>query len=308
MIELTIFSNIFDKATTKHMTLDGWDAYRILLTRLSEKKGYKPKKGEFTKKASPLISPAIYAPNTTRKNENVTAWAGWACLDVDDYEGSFEDIIRGFGESEFVCYSTASSTKEHPKFRLVFPLTRWVKSDEIKHFWHALNKEYLDLGDAQTKDLSRMYYVPAKYPKAYNFIFERKGPFVDPDVLMDKHAYVQKSNNFFDNLPPALQTEIIEQRKAKLTNTSVTWTSYKNCPFVNQQHILEYKMLRAGWYHKMYIIMTSIAANAIKSGYPITQSEIGALCREIDMETGGWYKDRNLEMEASRAIEFVYRS
>ena len=38
-------------------------------------------------------------------------------------------------------------------------------------FWYALNKELGDIGDPQTKDLSRMYYVPGKYEGAYNFIF-----------------------------------------------------------------------------------------------------------------------------------------
>jgi hypothetical protein len=309
MVSLTIFKNIFDRKVDKRMDLADWSALKTLLYALSQKKGYKPKKGEKpSKKDAPLISPAVYKDFTSRKNEHVTHWAGWACLDVDDYEGDFSEIINKFGSSEFLCYSTSSSTEEHPKFRLVFPLTRWVEATEIKHLWYALNKEYLDLGDAQTKDFSRMYYVPAKYPKAFNFIFERSGDFINPDELMSKHPYVQKSNDFFDNLPPALQQQIIEDRKARLTNTNITWTSYKDCPFVNRTLIMEYKTLTAGWYHKMYTIMSSIAGKAIKAGYPITPTEIGQLCRELDMETGNWYKGRNLEMEAARAIEFVYRS
>ena len=66
---------------------------------------------------------------------------------------------RHYEQYRYFCYSTASSSLTNPKFRLVFPLTQWVNKEDIKHFWFALNKEIGDIADAQTKDLSRMYYV-----------------------------------------------------------------------------------------------------------------------------------------------------
>ena len=82
-----------------------------------------------------------------------------------------EELMIRFSSHYFVCYSTASSTQEQPKFRLIFPLTDEITSDNIPKFWHALNNELGDLADRQTKDLSRMYYVPGKYEGANNFIF-----------------------------------------------------------------------------------------------------------------------------------------
>lgn len=64
----------------------------------------------------------------------------------------------------------------------------------------------------------------------------------------------------------------------------------------------------SGWYHTMYRIMVSIAANAIRKQYPITPHEIATLCKDLDNDTGQWYDNRPLEKEAERAIEFVYRS
>jgi hypothetical protein len=58
----------------------------------------------------------------------------------------------------------------------------------------------------------------------------------------------------------------------------------------------------------MYQIMVAIAGNAIKKEYPITADEIASLCRELDMETGNWYKSRPLDKEADRALEYVYRN
>ena len=123
------------------------------------------------KKSAPLISPAIYHKDTTRANDNVIGWAGWCAVDIDEH--NFDDdikkeLIKHYGKWNYICYSTASSTKEHPKFRLVFPLSKDVSKDKIKHFWYALNKELGDVGDPQTKDLSRMYYVPG--PVSYTHL------------------------------------------------------------------------------------------------------------------------------------------
>ena len=63
-------------------------------------------------------------------------------------------LIDRFGHWDFVCYSTASSAVDRPKFRLVFNLVETVHRDRIPHFWYALNTEIGDIGDAQTKDLS----------------------------------------------------------------------------------------------------------------------------------------------------------
>ena len=78
-----------------------------------------------------------------------------------------------------------------------------------------------------TKDLSRMYYVPAKYKDAFNFIFSQDGKVMDPNYLMDKHPYVVPNENFFDRLPEAIKKGLIEHRKGKLNNTNITWSNYK---------------------------------------------------------------------------------
>ena len=67
------------------MDFDSWDEFESLLFSLSKEVKYKPKKGEYLNdKHAPLISPAIYEKGTTRANRNVTAWAGWAALDIDE--------------------------------------------------------------------------------------------------------------------------------------------------------------------------------------------------------------------------------
>jgi hypothetical protein len=303
-ISLTLFNSIYDNKTDKSMNLSDWQQFEKLLYDLSSIK-------KESKKDAQLISPATYQPNTTRANANVINWAGWAAVDVDDhvFEGNLKnELYARYGNLYYICYSTASSTDDHPKFRLVFPLKSSIRRDKIKKFWFALNTELGSIGDRQTKDLSRMYYIPAQYAGANNFIFTNSGVWIDPDALMDKHPLPEKQGStFFERLPEEMQKTIIQHRKDQMENRSIKWTSYHDCPFINKNLIAEYKATSGtGWYHLMYRIMVSIAGNAVKREYPITVSEIVQLCKELDIETGQWYDNRPLDKEAERAIEFVY--
>ena len=306
-ISATLFSSVFDNKTDKRVDVSNFESFERILYKLSER--------ELTsKKDADLISPAIYNTGTTRANKNVVEWGGWCAVDVDDFEfeGNLDDAINARTRNwHYVCYSTASSTSTVPKFRLVFPLQSRIPADKISAFNYALSHALGGISDEQTKDLARMYYIPATYFNAHNFIFSRDGDFIDPNALMKEFPYVQKSSssNFIDRLPEELQKQIVEHRKGKLNNTNVVWSSYRDCPFFPRHLEAEYRTIsNTGWYHKMYQIMVAVAGNAIKKQYPITSTEIAKLCQELDMETGNWYANRPLDKEADRALEYVYKN
>ena len=301
MYSLTIFDNAFDNTTHKRMDFPDWESFSRLLVNLSKV----PRK---SKKEAQLISPAVYEVGTTRANRNVVDWGHWACVDVDDYEGSIDDILTRFNTTNTIVYSTASSTPEQPKFRVVFNLDRRVDVEELRHFWFALNKHIGDLGDAQTKDSSRMYYVPGAYKGSNSFFHVTTGSPLVVDRLLRDHPYsVPTGNSFLDKLPEEMKEKVIEHRKSSMDRSDITWTGPYDCPFVPNKMIMEYKSIAGeGWYRYLFKIMTATACNAIKAKYPITAKEIAMLCRQIDQETGGWYDNRPLEREASSAISFAY--
>lgn len=306
MLGLTIFKNIYDNKTNKKLKFESVMHFEKFLFKAAQTK-YKEKSDAV------LMNPASFEDNTTRRNDNVIEWQGWAAVDIDDhvFEGDLKSELENkYGKYRYVCYSTASSTKEHPKFRLVFPLKHNVPANKIKHFWYALNKELGDIGDPQTKDLSRMYYVPGTYTGANNFIFANLGDIMDPSTVMLSWPYVERStNNFMENLPPAIREQLINYKKDQMTNTSISWNSYRDCPFVNKKLVSEYKTISdTGWYRHMYRIMVSTAMNALKQKYPITSDEIAIMCQQLDSETGNWYKNRPLKREAEGAIKFAYEN
>lgn len=300
---------VYDNKTHRRMDFESWDKFERFLYKLSER----PLNG---KQNAELVSPAIFKPDTPRRNVNVTAWAGWAAVDVDDVEinGELNAFVSQLaGSWRYVCYSTASSKRDKPKFRLIFDLDRSVPAAEIKHFWFALQSHLDERGDKQCKDLCRMYYIPAQYAEAYNFIFSGGTDPISVDELLAKYPYVddKKAQSFLDRLPDAWKEQIIEHRKSALDDTTYKWSSYKDCPFVNKKLIDEWNAIAnvdgTGRYRMIYKIMIAIAMNAVKKSYPLTAFELVELIRQLDSDTSNKYQSRALEIEANNALEYAYK-
>jgi hypothetical protein len=307
---VTFFHNLYDNKTSKRIDFENFDRFSKFLYKLSNR----PLMG---KKDAELMSPAVYHNESTRSNKGVLGWAGWAAVDIDDWknDGSLKDKIDSkLRDWKYVCYSTASSKIDHPKFRLVFELSRFLVGEEIRHFWFALQSVLDDAGDKQCKDLSRMYYIPATYLNASNFFFGRPGDPVDIDALLQEFPYDERktSRNFMDRLPDEMQRKLIQYRMDSMGSTSYSWNTYLDCPFVNKRLISDYRAIaytdNSGRYAMIYKIMASISVSAIKKEYPISSNEIVDLVRQLDRDTSNRYEDRSLQVEADRALEYAYRN
>jgi len=301
MYSLTIFKSPFDNKTHRRADFPDWDSFCDTLEHLS--------KQPLDKKTDAyLISPCVYEEGTTRSNNNVVEWGKWAAVDIDSYEGTIDEIIDCFPDNNYVIYSTASSTPEKIKLRVVFDLDRRVARDEIKQFWYALNKSIGEIADAQTKDMSRMYYIPADYQGANNFFIRGTGAPLSVGKLKIIYPYVEKTgNSFLDRMSPEMRKQVLEYRKSSLTNTDYSWSGYRDCPFFPNKMAEKYKSVSEdGWYSQMYAIMIAVACNAVKKKYPITQDQIAVMCTELDQETGNWYENRPLSREAGGALEWAY--
>jgi len=301
---------VYDNKTHRRMDFGDWNKFTNFLKQLSER----PLNG---KQDAELISPAVFKDDSPRRNANVLAWAGWAAVDVDDHEitGDLEhELVQRYGVWDYVCYSTASSTNDHPKFRLIFRLDAAIPGDQIKHFWYALNSELDSIGDKQTKDLARMYYIPANYAAANNFFYVNKGQAIDVNYLLARWPYDERkdSKNFMDRLPDAWREQIMEYRKGRLDNTDIVWSTYMDCPFVSKRLLEDYKMIAnvdgSGRYRMIYKMMISIAGNAVEKGYPISVAQIVDLIKQIDRDTANRYQNRPLDVEANNALEYVYKN
>lgn len=309
----------YDNKTHRRLDLATWADFRRFFYALADI----PK---MSKKDAHLISPAIYREpqlvdgvleKVTRSNKNVSAWAGWAAVDVDagPVHADLQAHLAGkLGKWNYLVYSTASSSATQPKYRIVFDLNRHVQADEIRAFWFAIQSLVDNTGDKQCKDLSRMYYTPANYLDANNFIFHNEGDPIDVDKLLIEHPHIEvkSSSNFLDNLTPEWQQAVMGHRMAAATNTDIRWNSYLDCPFVSQRALDKWNQIAhtdgTGRYRMVYKMMVGIAISAIKKGYPISAGELVALMLEIDANTSNKYQNRPLDVEANNALTFAYRN
>ena len=330
MISFTLFKNIYDNNTSRRVDFSSFDQFDMALESLSKKAGYKPKKGEklwqSKTKSTELISPALYSSGTTRANANVLEFGGFAMMDIDEHDFGNGDnleyeLCTTYSDTKFICYSTASSTYEKPKFRLLFPLTRWIKRDEILKLIYGIKHKFGDMADPQTSDVSRMFYLPAQYPEAYSFYFSHggNGKYLDVDSLFEEYPYtgtgrIGGGGNFLDRLDSDLKNYIMQHRTNRVMTSSrrVQWSSYIDCPFVNKGLIREYQGIAhidgTGRYRMIFKIMCSIAKSALEQNYPILEGEIVSLIRQLDADTANLYQKRNLNVEAGRALAWAYQN
>jgi P4 family phage/plasmid primase-like protien len=139
------------KPTRREVTLD--ELVKLLTTH--ERRRNKDGRG---------WSGATYKPGTTRANANVIEWSvagsDFDRLSMDDYTELRERLV-GAGLT-FIVYSTYSSTESDFHFRLAIPLTKPVPKARYADIWHRMNAHLFGgKNDPQTKDPSRMLYLPA---------------------------------------------------------------------------------------------------------------------------------------------------
>ncbi len=126
----------------------------------------------------------------TRANANVQSLSA-ALLDIDDGT-PYQNIQSLIQQYEHLAYSTYNHTSEHPKYRLLFPLSRDVSPGEWPAIWHAMNKLIGEHADPACKDVSHFYYLPS-HPAARAgdaFSNRNNGEWIDPDRLLPMHLAI----------------------------------------------------------------------------------------------------------------------
>lgn len=112
-----------------------------------------------------LWCPARYR-NSHRKQENVTELSALE-LDIDD-GATLNEALEPFRKLGYftLYHTTFSHTLEHHKFRIIVPLTRPIPYNKFFYLYCWANKLVGKVVDRQTKDLSRMFYLPSHKPNA----------------------------------------------------------------------------------------------------------------------------------------------
>jgi putative DNA primase/helicase len=127
-----------------------------------------------------LWSPVEYYPSTTRGNRNVR-FIEALVVDMDG-ESFREARLDGL---EWFAYSTYSHRDDDPHYHLVLPLAERVPASLWRAVWQGLHERLNLVGDPQTKDPARLFYLPQHAPGQTFEFHEGHGVLLDTDFSWD---------------------------------------------------------------------------------------------------------------------------
>ena len=164
------------------------------------------------KQAGALWSPVEYDAGTTRGNRNVRFVEA---LVVDMDGEAFDDArLDGF---EWFAYSTYSHRLDDPHYHLVFPLAEKVPASLWRVVWAELHDRIGLVGDPQTKDPARIFYLPQHAPDQPFEFHEGHGALLDSSLRLDVEPVINPVS------PRSKQVRQPRQRRAGAEMLSEAW-------------------------------------------------------------------------------------
>jgi len=125
------------------------------------------------------------AAGETHANDRVTQIEAMG-LDIDSAtEQQLEHVVQQLSDTEYVCYTTFSSSAQQTKLRFVLPLKRPLQPEEFQTVWNSLNEKVGGVNDPQTGNVARLFYVHS-HPigeKDNAHAWRNEGKFLCPDTL-----------------------------------------------------------------------------------------------------------------------------
>jgi len=124
--------------------------------------------------------------NANRRSKAALVSRSIITIDVDDAPS--EDWMFGYSclfVPKHLVHSTHTSTKEHPRFRILIPLARPVNADEYRYLAQMLADEVgLEAVDGSTDQPERLMFWPS-VPFDGEYVFYENGEeFLDPDKAL----------------------------------------------------------------------------------------------------------------------------
>jgi putative DNA primase/helicase len=161
------------------------------------------------KAAGALWSPVEYDLGTTRGNRNVR-FVEALVVDMDG-EAFDEAQLDGL---EWFAYSTYSHRLDDPHYHLVLPLAEKVPASLWRVVWAELHDRIGLVGDPQTKDPARIFYLPQHAPDQPFEFHEGHGVLLDSSFRLD----VEVASN-----PVSPRSKQVRQRRAGSEMMSEAW-------------------------------------------------------------------------------------
>ena len=147
-----------------------------------------------------------------RRKKDCVAFRSGLTLDMDYATEDIPEQMEMFHDFRCLIYSTHKHTPEHPRLRLVIPLSRNVSPDEYTAVARKVAEEIgMELFDDTTYEPSLLMYWPSTSSDG-EFVFrDIEGEILNPDVVLEKYKDWRDSSEW----PVSSRQQSVVQREMK---------------------------------------------------------------------------------------------
>lgn len=145
-----------------------------------------------------------------RRKKDCVAFRSGLTLDMDYATEDIPEQMEMFHDFRCLIYSTHKHTPEHPRFRLVVPISRNVSPDEYTAVARKVAEEIgMELFDDTTYEPSRLMYWPSTSSDG-EFVFrDIDGEILNPDAVLAKYKDWRDSSEW----PVSSRQQSVVQRE-----------------------------------------------------------------------------------------------
>lgn len=147
-----------------------------------------------------------------RRKKDCVVFRSGLTLDMDYATADIPEQIEMFFDFRCLIYSTHKHTPEHPRLRLIIPLSRNVSPDEYTAVARKVAEEIgMELFDDTTYEPSRLMYWPSTSSDG-EFVFrDIEGEILNPDTILAKYRDWKDSSEW----PVSSRQQSVVQREMK---------------------------------------------------------------------------------------------
>lgn len=147
-----------------------------------------------------------------RRKKDCVVFRSGLTLDMDYATADIPEQIELFFDFRCLIYSTHKHTSEHPRLRLIIPLSRNVSPDEYTAVARKVAEEIgMELFDDTTYEPSRLMYWPSTSSDG-EFVFrDIEGEILNPDTILAKYHDWKDSSEW----PVSSRQQSVVQREMK---------------------------------------------------------------------------------------------